>query len=87
MGYFILPQLSVAGELRYQRWLAPASTLASDTTNPEWDNLTFAVGVRAHLKLDKSMWLRPGISYIHPIDDPMGASGYNIIQVDVPFAF
>lgn len=87
VGYFVVPQLSVAGELRYQRWLSTPAAVAADTTGATRDNLTFALGVRGHFRLTDSMWIRPGISYARPIDDPMAARGYNIVQIDVPVAF
>jgi hypothetical protein len=33
------------------------------------------------------MWLRPGLSFVLPIDDPMSKSSYKILQLDIPFAF
>jgi hypothetical protein len=61
--------------------------VANDTTGATRDNLTAAGGVRGHIKLSGKRWLRPGIAYTRPIDDPMSGRGYDIIQVDVPLAF
>lgn len=84
-GYFVVPQLSIGAELRYQRWLSTPVAVAADER--QRDNLTAAAGVRAHLQLADKLWLRPGISYIRPLDNPMSGLGYQLIQVDLPLAF
>jgi hypothetical protein len=33
------------------------------------------------------MWLRPGIAFAAPLDNPMKDSKYKIVQLDIPFAF
>jgi hypothetical protein len=86
-GYFAMPWLSFGAEVRYQRWLSTPMAVANDTTGATRDNLTAAGGVRGHIKLSGKRWLRPGIAYTRPIDDPMSGRGYDIIQVDVPLAF
>jgi hypothetical protein len=86
LGYFFIPQLSVGAELRHQRWLStPASIMADEDTLR--DNSTFAIGLRGHFKLSDTIWLRPGIAYARPIDDPMSAANYNIVQLDIPVVF
>lgn len=87
LGYFILPQLSLSGEIRYQRWLSTPAAVAADKTGASRDNLTFAVGPRLHFKLGQGVWFRPGIAYARGLDNPMSASGYNIVQLDLPFLF
>lgn len=87
VGYFIIPQLSVSGELRQQLWLAVEDFVA-DT--PARHQTSFALGVRGHIKLSPTMVLRPGIAYAMGIDPPMaGDTGNNdhIIQLDVPLNF
>jgi hypothetical protein len=84
VGYFLIPELSVGAEARYQRFLTTPSAVSLDSARR--DQATVAVGLRAHLHLGQS-WLRPGVAYSHPIDDPMAAAGYRIVQVDVPFTF
>jgi hypothetical protein len=86
-GYFATPWLSLGAELRYQRWLSTPKAVANDATGATRDNLTAAAGVRGHIKLSGKRWLRPGIAYTRPLDDPMSGRGYDIIQVDVPYAF
>jgi hypothetical protein len=91
LGYFIIPQLSVGGELRYQRWLSTPNRLVMGAKTPfadaNLDNVTFAVGPRGHFKLSKTMWLRPGISYSQGLDKPLSDSKYHMVQVDIPFVF
>jgi len=91
LGYFVIPQLSVGGELRYQRWLSGPHRLSMGMKLPladaNLDNVTFAVGPRGHFKLSKTMWLRPGISYSQGLDKPLSDSKYHMVQVDIPFVF
>ena len=88
VGYFFLPQLSVGGELRYQRWLNAPFAVEKDTTDATRDTLSVAVGPRAHIKLG-SLWLRPGIAYQRGLDKPLAAStpNYHIVHVDLPLFF
>jgi hypothetical protein len=84
LGYFVLPMLSLGGEVRYQRWL---STPTSVTTPELRDNLTVAVGPRFHLKVSESLTLRPGLAYAFALDAPMSTLKYSIVQLDLPIAF
>jgi hypothetical protein len=85
LGYFIIPQLSFGVEIRHQRWLStPAAVKAAPKAR---DNTTFAFGPRVHLKLGETMWLRPGISFSTPLDDPMADREQKTIQLDIPFLF
>jgi len=83
-GYFIIPELSVGAELRYQHWLKNTAIPDSD---PRRDNLTASIGLRAHLKVAANMWLRPGAAFVQPLDAPMTDQSYHVAQIDVPFAF
>jgi hypothetical protein len=89
-GYFLLPQLSVGVELRYQYWAS--NPAIEKMNNPDLiDNWTLGFGPRAHIKLNEKMWLRPGVSLTMGLDLPTGFAGtgleYKIVQVDVPFFF
>jgi hypothetical protein len=85
VGYFVLPMLSLGGELRYQRWL---STPRLVQMNPKArDNTTFAVGPRFHFKVGKTTWLRPGVSFSAYLDEPMTTAKYSIVTIDLPLAF
>lgn len=85
LGYFIIPELSFSVELRHQRWLSNPKALA--TAPKGRDNTTFAFGPRAHFKLGETMWLRPGISFSTPLDDPMADREQKTIQLDIPFLY
>ena len=94
IGYFFIPQLSAGVELRHQRWLSTPSTIKAgvmmrtqETEDTLRDTTTFAIGIRGHIKLSDTMWLRPGIAYARALDDPMSLSKYNIIQLDIPFVY
>ncbi len=84
LGYFVLPVMSLGGEVRYQRWLSTPSSV----TSPELrDNLTVAIGPRFHLKVSEGLTLRPGLAYAFALDAPMSKLKYSIVQLDIPFAF
>ena len=98
LGYFVIPQLSFGGEIRYQRCLSTITRLnamgiKSNIPDVNKDTVTFAVGPRAHFKMSKSMWVRPGISYSRGLDEPLNSAtaarvgSYNMVQVDVPVIF
>ncbi len=84
LGYFVIPKLSVGGELRMQRWLSSPAVL---TMFPERrETISFAIGPRGHFKLG-NRWLRPGIAYAQGLDAPMKTRKDRIVQVDIPFVF
>jgi hypothetical protein len=92
LGVFLIPQLSLGGEMRYQRWLShPTTRNATGAHVPfidaNMDTVTFAVGPRAHFKLGTSLWVRPGISYARGLDAPLTTTSFNVVQVDVPVVF
>jgi hypothetical protein len=84
VGYFVIPMLSLGGELRYQRWLSTPASVKADSTSR--DNVSVAIGPRFHFKVGNT-WLRPGVSYSAFLDKPLTKSKYSILQVDLPFAF
>jgi hypothetical protein len=90
VGYFLLPMISLGGEIRYQRWLSHPTRIAmgmrSDIPTPNMDALSFAVGPRFHFKLGNT-WLRPGISYAQALDKPNSDANYKVVQIDIPFVF
>ena len=91
VGYFVIPALSFGAEIRHQRWLSTPLNVELDKTGTLRDNTTVALGPRAHVKLGEKMWLRPGLSFAFPLDNPMANgkqySHYKIMQIDVPFVF
>jgi hypothetical protein len=84
-GWFFHPMISAGVDLRLQRWLSTPSFVEADDSRRE--TITFAVGPRLHFKLADSRWFRPGIAYIRGLDDPMSASSYDIVQIDLPLSF
>lgn len=88
VGYFVVPQLSLGGELRYQRWLNAPFTVEKDRTGATRDNASFAIGPRGHFKVGP-VTLRPGIAYQRGIDKPLAAAtpNYHIVQLDLPVFF
>jgi len=84
-GWFAARQLSLGAEIRYQRWL---STPKAVEANPKArDTTTLAFGPRFHWKTGTTSWLRPGISLVVPLDDPLAAADQSTVQVDIPYAF
>lgn len=83
-GRFFGSRFSFSAELRLQRWLSDAAPVRSNPKSRE--TATFGLGPRFHWKLGKRM-LRPGLSWSRALDDPLGAQGYDILQLDVPIAF
>jgi hypothetical protein len=90
-GFFILPQLSVGGELRYQRWLTTPTQLVMTKVVPipdaSLDTMTVAIGPRGHFALGHGMFFRPGLAYARGLDKPLSSSSYNMVQVDLPVVF
>ena len=58
-----------------------------DTTGKTRDTVTAAIGLRGHLKLADKQWLRPGVSYGRGLDDPMQDRSYNIVQLEIIYAY
>jgi hypothetical protein len=93
VGYFLLPVISLGGELRYQRWLStpttknPMTMAVTNFPSANLDTLSVGVGPRFHFKLGPTTWLRPGISYSRVLDKPVSDASYNVIQLDVPVIF
>jgi hypothetical protein len=84
LGYFLIPQLSAAVELRHQRWLSTPERPNVEGMPELRDTTTFAVGPRVHIKLGKKSWIRPAIAFALPLDNPMKDSEHKIVQLDVP---
>jgi hypothetical protein len=90
-GFFLLPQLSIGGELRYQRWLTHPTQLVMGAAVPipdaNMDTTTVAIGPRGHFALGRGVFFRPGLAYARGLDKPLTASSYNVVQVDLPVVF
>ncbi len=85
LGYAVMPWLMPSVELRYQHWLStPAAVAANDALRQQ---LTLGVGVRGTVKLGPKLVFRPGVAYVHPVDDPMAKNGYRTVLLDLPLLF
>jgi hypothetical protein len=85
VGYFFVPVFSFGAELRHQRWLStPGAVKLNDKAR---ETTTVAFGPRFHIKLGEKTWLRPGIAFAMPLDEPMSKSEHKVVQLDIPFAF
>jgi hypothetical protein len=84
-GHFFSPKLSLGAEVRMQRWLTNAAPVRNDPAARE--QFTLGLGPRFHFKIGAKHWLRPGLSYTRALDDAMAKKAYDILQLDVPFAF
>lgn len=97
VGYFLIPMISLGGELRYQRWLSTPTTRSVDpaTMLPVFtpfasaakDTVSVGIGPRLHFKIGATSWIRPGISYSRVLDKPVSDASYNMVQIDVPVSF
>jgi hypothetical protein len=85
-GHFLLPQLSLGGEVRYQRWLSTPAAVAADASGTSRDTLTVAAGARLHVRVG-SAWVRPGVSLTHALDRPLSSRRQTTVQLDLPVAF
>ncbi len=84
-GYFVVPELSIGAELRYQWYLAPP--LSVEKAPGTRHNLTAGGGPRFHLDVGDGVWVRPGISYARGIRGPVDDQSFQMIQLDVPVSF
>jgi len=85
LGRSFRPVFSAGTELRYQRWLTDAAPVRANRQARE--TLTFAFGPRFHFKLGRTKWIRPGVSFTLPLDEPLSGSKYRILQIDEPVSF
>jgi hypothetical protein len=87
-GYFFIPRFSFGIEARDQTFLSTPAAVEAGKTSRVW--VTVGGGPRVHVHLGGSVWLRPGLAYIEPLNDPsptISARNYHIIQVDLPLTF
>lgn len=90
VGYFLIPELSIGAEIRHMRFLSTPIVLEKAPTDERRaelrDNTTAAFGARGHFQLG-SFWLRPGVSFTMPLDQPLAGSKMKMLQLDIPFVF
>lgn len=87
-GYFLVPQLSIGVEVRDQSYLTTPAAVQAGKLSRSW--VTAGGGVRAHVQLAEHVWLRPGLAFFQPLNDPspaVSAGDYHIVQLDLPLTF
>jgi len=82
LGYFVVPELSIGAELRFQWYLVPPQSAEKDPSTRQ--NLTAGGGVRFHLDVGDGVWVRPAISYGRGVSGPVQDQSFQMIQLDVP---
>jgi len=88
VGYFVVPALSISVELRDQSFLSTPAAVQAGTTARSW--VTVGGGPRLNFELAPDVWLRPGLAFIQPLNDPsptVSAARYHIFQLDLPLTF
>jgi len=83
-GYWVLKELCVASELRYQRWLSTPEAVQKDPLNR--DNMSAAAGLRTSIEM-KPFKVMPGLAYATGLRGQVLAQRFHAIQFDVPFVF
>ena len=91
LGYEVWRDISMIGELHYQRWLSNDTVFAAAL--PAIENLSYAIGPRFTFHIGDVI-LKPGIAYERGLVGPMVSGGFSspanseqIIFVDVPILF
>ncbi len=85
LGYFIVPQLSFLGELRYQRMLSTPEAVAKDPSLR--DNTSFALGARGYVPLTEKVSFRPGVAWGMGVEGKLAELHYQLMQADLPVVF
>jgi hypothetical protein len=85
LGYLFVREVSIGGELRYQRFLTTPVAVERDPSAR--DNLTMAIGPRFHFEMADAIWVRPGVSYGRGLRGPSEQQSFQMVQLDVPFSF
>lgn len=84
VGYYATKWLSLAVELRYQRFLSNPAAVVADTQSR--DNFSLALGPRFHIKTSHG-WFRPSIAYAPGLAGDLANNKYHVLLVDFPFMF
>jgi hypothetical protein len=82
LGYFVARWLSLATELRYQRWLSTPAAVEADATGVLRHNLTLALGPRFHIKAPYGTF-RPSLAYAAGLLGVLARDSYHIVLVDL----
>jgi hypothetical protein len=84
-GYFVIPEISVGFELRYQRFILAPPVAERDPTAR--DNLTAGAGGRLEIELSYTTRMRPGICFSTGLVGHVEQQSYRMLQFDVPISF
>ena len=87
VGYFFMPEVSGAIELRHQRWLSTPTAIENDPTGTLRDTTTVAIGPRVHFKVGEKSWIRPALALAVGLDDPLKRWESRSVQLDIPVIF
>ena len=87
VGYFILPEFSIGGELRHQQFISNPGAYRTDPYGEELRAETSgSLGARLHFHVG-SIWIRPALSWSIGFDPPLSGDSWQSLQVDLPFLF
>lgn len=84
VGYYVVPEVSIGGELWYQRYLTTPAAVEKDPS--QRDNLSVAGGVRATVK-GAGATFRPGVSYGVGLRGQVSDKHVHMVQIDLPVSF
>jgi hypothetical protein len=85
LGYFVIPEISLGAELRYQYYLLPPSLVDQDPSAR--DNLTVGAGGRLDIELSDAARMRPGICLSTGVAGYVEQQSFRMVQFDVPLSF
>jgi len=85
LGYFVVPELSLGIELRYQYYLTITEAILRDPSAR--DNLTLGTGARLHIDLSATTRMRPGLCYAIGLHGPVREAAMHMVQFDIPISF
>jgi hypothetical protein len=85
LGYYVIPEISLGAELRYQYYLLPPSIVDLDPSAR--DNLTAGAGGRVDIELSDSARMRPGICLSMGLAGYVEQQSFRMVQFDVPISF
>ncbi|MBN8612623.1 MAG: hypothetical protein J0L92_18660 [Deltaproteobacteria bacterium] len=87
VGYFLVPEVSVAGELHHQHFVSDPGALRTDPYGAELRSQTSGtLGVRFHASIG-SVWIRPALAWSIGLDPPLAGDAWQVLQLDVPVFF
>ena len=85
VGYFVIPEISLGAELRYQYYLLPPSLVDRDPSAR--DNLTVGAGGRLEIELSDSARVRPGVCLSTGVLGYVEQQSFRMVQFDLPVSF